>query len=116
MRDKARVTYQIMANVKEESGFYEIPDDLASLLPDSTLEERIWIVKDTIRECFHSGLIDGQLAEWPRKIVQQVTANDSEVLLKAEATWQKLSDKQGTYAFAVLSNAGQQVWINANSS
>ena len=116
MRDKIRVTYQVMLNAKEESGFYEISDDLALLLPNSTPEERIRIVKDTMREFFQAGLIDVWLAKWPRTILQQATANDIETLLEAEATWQELSDKHRTYAFAVLSDAGKQAWVNANSS
>ena len=116
MRDQALVTYQVMLNAKEESGFYEIPDDLASLLPDNTREERIKVAKVAIRDFFTTGLIEVWVAEWPREIVRQASAHDIDELLEDSRTWQMVRENNRTYLFAVLSDAGQQAWTNANFS
>ena len=112
----APAVYKVMLTVNEESGLYELPDDLADELPETTREERVHYAKSTLLELFNKGLIEVWMAEWPRTNLRQVTADDIEPVLNSAATWQMLTESQRLYYYAVFAAAGKQAWINGDIS
>ena len=108
MIPQTKVTLQLLINAHEESGLYEIPDDLGEVLPGITREERVQLAKTTMAKFAEDKLIELWVAEWPLERARQLRADEASTWLEAETTWQQPTESK-MYGFAVLSDAGKRL-------
>ena len=101
----------VMLNVKEESGLYEIPDDLLRVLPDATASERLAATQNTLTDLVSCGMIELYMADWLRKQLQRVGPDEVGSLLAAESTWRLPSADQSNVVFAAFTDAGLAAWL-----
>jgi len=108
----AKILYRIMLNVMEESGIYEIPMDLETVLPTHSLKERLEIAQNGLSELYRRQWLEVWQADWPD--INEHILPDQEVLatLAKDQSWTMPTNQVSTYFRVIPTDFGIQAWKN----